>query len=81
MKASTYLHVTLLGLAAQLSQASQRRTANISGSAYLNIEDSSNRTLNNFWGYVDPNIGSTDVVFQFTADKAKATNFSITSDC
>ncbi|RMZ83787.1 hypothetical protein DV738_g990, partial [Chaetothyriales sp. CBS 135597] len=85
MKASTSTSVALLYLSAHLTQAfmSGRRAVNASssGSAYLNIQNSSNTTLDNLWGYVDPDGGTgISFIFQFTADKAKATNFSITSN-
>jgi hypothetical protein len=47
-------------------------------SGYLQIENSSNSTLDGYWGYVDPNIvADNGVVFQFVSEKSQATNFSI----
>ncbi|KAJ9243369.1 hypothetical protein DTO169E5_2951 [Paecilomyces variotii] len=83
MKISTSLSLALLGLCVQLSsQASiSQRTNTTATSAYIQIEDSSNKTLDGYWGYVDPNYGGGNgVAFQFTSDKSKATNFSIIED-
>jgi hypothetical protein len=56
----------------------RRRRVNETTSAYLQIADCSNSTLNNYWGFVDPDINSDNgVVFQFIDDKSKATNFTI----
>ncbi|RMD42531.1 hypothetical protein DV735_g2595, partial [Chaetothyriales sp. CBS 134920] len=83
MKASTYMSIALVSLGAQLSQASmsEKKAVNASSSAYLNIQNSSNKTLDNLWGYVDPDGGTgISFIFQFTANKDKATNFSITAE-
>ncbi|KAL1856704.1 hypothetical protein Plec18170_003675 [Paecilomyces lecythidis] len=80
MKISTSLPLAFLGLCVQLSsQAFIGKRANATAtSTYIQIEDSSNKTLNGYWGYVDSKYsGGNGIALQFTSDKSKATNFSI----
>ncbi|KAH8696738.1 hypothetical protein BGW36DRAFT_360552 [Talaromyces proteolyticus] len=79
MKFMNCLPLTLLALCARVSQGyTSRSTTNTSTSFYLQIQKSSNKTLNSYWGYVDPYISADNgVAFQFIPEKSKATNFSI----